>query len=139
MNKWNEHEWDNLQHVNINSNKAFCNECGIDLLDIDNFIYLEKIIKKPLYWEELCQCKCKTSFVLHYDIFDNKGHIYPRIFSEDVNNPDYNWQETLNDEQKKVISNHLLICQTCRDRLSDEILTDAWFRGFLKELRARNG
>lgn len=132
------HEWGDLQIVSVNKNKESCRHCGVDLLDITNFIYNQKTLPKPTYWEELCKCRsCNCQFILHYDIFDSEGHIYSRIFSEDINNVNYNWQEALIDSQKSKIAQHLEHCKTCCDRLSQEILTEAWLKDFMQNLRKK--
>jgi hypothetical protein len=129
-------KWNNMQRVIPHNDNETCNKCGANLLDLANFRYLEKQRKEPTFWEELSECvKCKTKFILHYDIFDEKGHIHKNIFSEDVNNLEYNWQDILDESQKKVIFNHLKTCKECQERLNNEILVDAWFRDLLSNLR----
>ena len=140
MEKWNEHEWDNLQHVDVSEEEAPCRHCKSDILDVSNFRYANKSVAKPTYWEELCECKkCENSFVMHYDIYDPSGHIFRRVFTEDINNPDYSWQDVLSADQKKNISEHLKNCQICKDRLDSEMLSDAFFSNFIGELKKRLG
>ena len=136
MEKWDEHKWDLLQHVDVSKEEVLCQKCEADILDMANFTYAEKYVAKPTYWEELCKCKvCGTLFVMHYDIFDPEGHVYPRVFTEDINNPDYKWQDTLTDEQKRNLSEHLEACHICKERLSAEMLSDAWLGSFMENLR----
>jgi len=124
--------------ININSNNAPCPNCGVNLLDIKNFIFNGKVDNMPTYIEEYCSCRhCGAPFILHYDLFDSKGHIFSRVFTEDINNMAYNWQDSLTDEQKKMISGHLEGCNICLDRLSHEILTDAWLKSFIASLRKK--
>ena len=126
----------NLQIVNINKETDLCAVCGTDLLDILNFTYKNESESSPQHIEELCECKkCGTQFIMHYDLFDSAGHIYSRVFTEDINNPSYRWQDVLTMDQKKNIENHLKTCTECCDRLEQEILTDAWFKSVLNELR----
>lgn len=126
----------NLQIVNINKDQEFCLNCKTDILDIANFTYELDSKTDPFYFEELCKCKkCNTYFILHYDLFDSKGHIYSRVFTEDINNPNYHWHDILTNEQKTIISDHLKKCPECCDRLDQEILTDAWFKAVLSELK----
>lgn len=128
--------WNDLQKVNPHDKEGTCTNCGSNLLDLANIKYLKEQKKDPFFWEELSECvKCKTKFILRYDIFDKKGHIHKNIFSEDVNNIEYNWQDILDENQKKVIFEHLKSCKECQNRLNDEILTDAWFRDLLNKLR----
>ena len=118
----------NYQRVNIGKSREGCRKCGTNLLDVSNFRYTEEFVSGPTYREELCICKtCNTPFVLRYELFDKKGHVYSRVFTEDVNDPQHNWQDNLTEEQKKLISEHLETCEVCKDRLSNEILSDAWF------------
>jgi len=137
MQKWNEHKWDKLQHVDVGNEDEYCRCCKSDILDVANFTYNGEVRSEPTYWEELCVCKkCNNSFVIHYDIFDADGHIYSRVFSEDINNKSYKWQETLTDAQKEIIAGHLESCDICRDRLSAEMLSDAWLSSFMEGLRS---
>ena len=116
-----------LHIININNEKASCSSCEIDILDIANIAYEGKAKIDPRYREELCHCRnCGTKFIIHYDFFDKDGHIYPRVFSEDINNPNFHWQDLLVPEQIKEISDHLVSCKICQDSLSEEILNDAW-------------
>jgi hypothetical protein len=118
-----------MQIININDNDATCKQCGTNIVDIANFIFSGEV-------EEHCKCNhCHTNFLLHYDIFDPSGHIDSKIFTEDINNANYNWQDSLTEDQKKVVSDHLAGCPECLDRLSQEMLTDAWLKSFIKALR----
>ena len=74
---------------------------------------------------------------MRYDLFDGDGHIYPVVFTGDINNPSYNWQDLLTAEQKDEIRRHMEGCRECTDRLSEEMLNDAWFASFMDELRER--
>lgn len=132
------HKWGNLQVVDINEEIILCNHCGTNIIDIANYMYDGDKITYPYYWEELCVCKnCGNNFILQYHIFDKEGHVHSSIFSEDINNPEYNWQEALTDEQKEVITEHIKDCKICQDRISQEILADAWLKNFIEELRLK--
>lgn len=121
-----------LQVINISDEQALCTGCGSDLLDIINFQYDGQTITTPTCSEEMCSCKkCKTKFLIRYDLFDQEGHINQRVFTGDINNNDYNWQDNLSEEQKGAISKHLKECKTCQDRLEDETLKDAWFSSII--------
>jgi uncharacterized protein with PIN domain len=125
-----------MQIVNINDTVAICKQCGADIVDVANFTFSGKVDTTATCIEEYCKCqKCKTDFLLHYDIFDPSGHIYSKIFTEDINNVNYNWQDALTEDQKKVVSDHLEKCPECLDRLSQELLTDAWLKSFINALR----
>lgn len=113
--------------VNINEEEALCKKCGADIMDIKNIAYDGKYKVDPKYREELCHCKsCNTKFIMHYDIFDKNGHVCSRVFSEDINNPEFHWQDLYTDVQVKGIIAHMVSCKICQDKLSEEILNDAW-------------
>lgn len=132
------YKWGDLQIVDINEKEIFCQYCGADLIDIANYIFYGGKISELHYWKELCKCKkCKNNFILRHNIYDKYGHIYPHIFSEDINNPEYKWQEILTEEQKELIAKHLTNCEICRDRLSQEILSDAWLKSFIENLKMK--
>jgi hypothetical protein len=89
-----------LHIININKEKALCSKCGANILDIANVTYEKNTKSDPRYQEELCHCKvCETKFIMHYDFFDKDGHIWSRVFSEDINNPKFRWQELFVKEQ----------------------------------------
>ena len=116
-----------IHTVNINKEKEPCSKCGADILDIVNIAYEGKAKTDPKYRDELCHCRnCGTKFIIHYDLFDKDGHIYSRVFSEDINNPKFHWQDLLVKDQIDAISAHLASCKICQDSLSEEILSDAW-------------
>ena len=130
---------DGPQIVDINEDIVLCDHCGTNLIDVANYTFDGNTVSESYYWDETCTCKgCNSKFILRYNIFDKEGHIYPSIFSEDINNPEYNWQEILNDIQKEVITEHLTDCEVCRDRLSQEMLSDAWFKDFIESIRSRS-
>lgn len=129
------HNWGKLQTVDINQDNVPCSNCGANIVDICNIKYNNEAISEPLYREELCQCRaCMQSFVLHYDLFDKKGHIYHRVFAEDANNLSFNWPDLLADNQKEVIKKHLETCDICRERVSKQQLHDAWFASVIHSL-----
>jgi len=131
-------DWEKLQKVDIGSSEELCRNCNTDLTDIANFTFQDEIHTEPRYWEELCQCSgCKEKFVMHYAIFDSGGHIYQRIFSEDINNENYDWTTDLTEEQKKEISDHLKDCKVCGERHSQEQLADALMKELMQNLRKR--
>ena len=127
------------QIVDINKDTAPCQKCGANLVDVANFKYMGKADTMATYIEEHCQCKqCKSDFILHYDLFDASGHVYSKVFTEDINNPNNNWQDNLTEDQRKIISQHLKSCKICIDRLEQEILTDAWLKSFIHALKNNN-
>lgn len=128
----------NLQVVNIDDRSKKCRNCGADILNISNFSFEKEIKAEPLFWEELCKCtRCGIQFILHYNIFDKNGHIQSRVFFEDLNDPEYNWQDHLTPDQKRIIEEHLRSCQECCDSLSQEQLLDAWLKDILSNLRKK--
>jgi uncharacterized protein with PIN domain len=115
-----------IQTISANKEKASCNKCGANILDILNMAYEEKFKTDPRYREELCHCRfCGTKFIIHYDLFDKNGHVYSRVFGEDINNPEFKWQDLLVKEQIDEIAAHLSTCEVCKNRLSEEMLSDA--------------
>ena len=125
-----------VQIVNINKDVEPCKQCGANLVDIINIKYMDKVENTATYIEEYCQCKqCKSAFILHYDLFDADGHLYSRVFTEDINNPENNWQDNLTEEQRNIIAQHLKSCKICIDRLDNETLLDTWLKAFIKELK----
>ena len=125
-----------IQVVDINNDHAPCESCGANIVDVANFIYDGEAISEATYREEKCKCRqCGRPFILHYDLFDLDGHIQSRVFSEDINNPSYHWPEILSDSQKQAVADHLKDCKICQDRLDTELLTDAWLKGIMSQLR----
>jgi len=129
-----------MQLVDINK-ENHCDTCGASITHIPNFKYAGTFTTGATYRNEECVCtQCGTHFIMHYELFDPEGHIYSKVFTGDINNLNYNWQELLTKEQLDVIARHLSECTVCQDRLSEEILTDAWFSDFLNQIRKnRNG
>jgi hypothetical protein len=127
-----------LQIVDINKDWVKCDTCGANIVDLANFVYSGKSDSTANDRKEYCMCrKCSTPFILHYDMFDPQGHIYPSIFIEDINNPSCNWPDNLTEEQKEVVSAHLENCQICMDRLTQELLTDAWLKDFIASRKGK--
>jgi hypothetical protein len=125
-----------IQIVDINKDQVPCQGCGVNIVDVANFTFDGEIFSEPRYREEKCKCRnCGASFILHYDLFDVEGHIHSRVFSEDINSPSYHWPEALADNQKQTITGHLKDCKVCQDRLDQEILTDAWLKDIMDQLR----
>lgn len=132
------HWRDDLQRVIIGDETVRCSGCEHSLSFLSDYVYDHDFRCTPTYREELCKCRnCGKQFILHHDLFDENGHIYARVFTGDVNNPNYNWQDLLTNEQRKAISDHLYECKTCQDRLTNEVLTDAWFSSLMNDLRKR--
>jgi len=129
-------DWAKLPVININDERAKC-RCGAGLSGLDDFVYEKQAKNTDRTRDELCTClSCGARFVLHYDLFDPDGHVYGRVFTGDINNPNYSWQDILTEEQKNAIKDHLSGCTECTDRLSEEMLADAWFSDFMNQLRA---
>ena len=131
-------DWEKLQKVDIGSTEELCRHCNADLTDIANFIFKNELRSEPRYWQELCECQgCDTQFIMHYDIFDSGGHIYQRVFSEDVNDLEESWVESLSEGQRVEVQNHLENCEVCKERLSQEQLGEALVKEFMQNLRKR--
>jgi len=124
-----------MQKININD-EATCDHCGARLTGLTEFSYAGDFFAYPDSREEICKCnKCGTKFILHYDLFDKDGHIYARVFTGDINNPSFNWQDSLTEEQKNAIELHLRSCPDCQERLTEEMLSDAWFASIMHEIK----
>jgi hypothetical protein len=129
---------DIIQIVDINLDIVNCEVCGVNLVDLANFIYEGKSESTAFDRKEFCRCQhCNTSFILHYEIFDFQGHVYPSVFTEDINNPESNWPDNLTEEQKGSVANHIKDCKICIDRLEHELLTDAWLRDFIASRKGK--
>jgi len=121
-----------MQVVNLNEDLIPCSKCGVNLSVLGSFIYIRMKENTPRIKEEICRCKkCGTEFILHYDFFDEEGHVNSFVFSGDINDLKYNWQDQLTDEQKKAIGEHLKTCEICNKRLVDEVASDAWLASLL--------
>ena len=121
-----------MQIVNILEETAPCKICGTDLSVLGKFTYLGVANNTARQKDERCKCNtCHTEFITHYDFFDKDGHINNFIFSGDINDPTYNWQDQLTPEQTKEIGEHLLTCKICNDRLNEEVTSDAWLASLL--------
>lgn len=131
--------WRKLQRVTIGDDNARCSGCEGSLSFLADYTYDNRYRCTSTYREELCKCShCGKQFVLHHDLFDEKGHVYARVFTGDVNNPDYNWQDLLTSSQKKAVAIHMKNCFECQDRLNNEVLTDAWFSSLMNDLRKKS-
>ena len=127
-----------IQIVDINKDTVPCESCGVNIADVANFTFDGQVVSESRYREEKCKCRhCNASFILHYDLFDEEGHIniHSGSFSEDINNPNYHWPEALTENQKQTISDHLRDCKICQDRLDQEILNDAWLKDLMNQIR----
>lgn len=125
-----------MQTININDDNAACQNCGSPLSVLHDISFEKEWKSDSRSRREKCHCKhCGTQFILIYDLFDPKGHVYPQVFSGDVNNPNFNWPDLLTDAQKIEIAKHLEGCQDCKERLSEEILSDAWLADILNKMR----
>jgi hypothetical protein len=127
-----------MQIVDISQDVVKCDVCGANIVDLANFVYEGKSESTAFDQKEFCRCRhCSTPFILHYKMFDSEGHIYPSVFTEDINNPESNWPDNLTAEQKESVSEHLKKCQVCMDRLEHELLTDAWLRDFIASRKGK--
>ena len=121
-----------MQIININDDQALCEKCGAHLNVLGKFTYIEDQERTPRTKSELCTCNsCGAEFTLQYDLFTPEGHISGFIFSGDVNDPTYNWQDQLTDGQKKEIGEHLKGCAICNEKLNHTITSEAWFSSII--------
>lgn len=120
-----------MQIVNINEHLAVCAKCNSSI-GLGNFTYIRDYTQKPRMKQELCTCNnCDIEFILQYDFFDSDDHINPFIFGGDVNDPTYNWQDQLTEDQQKEIGAHLSGCKKCSERLTHEMSIEAWLASLI--------
>jgi len=125
--------WTHLKKVEVSEETSLCQKCGMNILNINNFRYAGETRAAEFFTEELCECRgCGTNFIIRYELFDG-GHISNKTFSSDINDPEHSWHDNLTEAQKKVIAEHLEFCQICKEKLSEEILRDAWFASIFKK------
>ena len=123
---------DRLQKINITEDNAFCKSCRANLLDIGNIKFIKNSISGSNFSEELYLCRhCNQEFIIRYELFDKEGHIQRSVFSEDPNDPKFNWPDLLTAEQKLAISDHLKSCDTCNKRLIEGIESNVWFASLI--------
>lgn len=121
-----------MQIVDLNNDQAPCSKCGSNLAILGSFTHCDIKDNTEKIKNEICQCKtCGEKFILQYNFFDITGHINSFVFSGDVNDPTYNWQDQLTDAQKDAIGNHLKNCSVCNHRLNNEITSDAWLASLI--------
>ena len=121
-----------MQIANLNEDLIPCSKCGTNLSVLGSFVHIG--VKENTYQkkDEICKCKkCGTEFIIHYEFFDEEGHVNSFVFSGDINDLEYNWQDQLTDEQKKAIGEHLKTCEICNKRLVEEVASDAWLASLL--------
>ncbi len=127
-----------IQIIKLDDKKTNCKKCGTNLTDVNNITYLEKRWSEPKHWDELSKCdKCGNEFLLRHEIFDPKGHINAYVFTEDINDSNYNWIDNLNNIQKEIIAGHIEKCTACQKRLQEELLSDARLKSIFSSLRKR--
>ena len=125
-----------MQIINLTKEIEACQHCGNNLSILGSFTYKGDTVNDSKQKFELCTCKkCGQDFTLHYDLFDDDGHVQSFVFNGDINDPTYNWQDQLTPEQKVEIESHLKSCQICRDRLAEEMLSDAWLASIMHGIK----
>jgi hypothetical protein len=128
-----------LQIVRYNGSKIKCRNCDQNLTDINNTTYLKQRWGSPKYWDELCQCDdCGNKFILRYELFDKEGHVYLFVFTEDINNPNYNWIDNLNNKQRIAVTRHVEQCSICQKKIEDQLCMDAILKTKFKEQKEKN-
>jgi len=126
-----------IQTIKFNESTKICSRCHSDL-SLDNIIYLGQKWSEPTYWDELHKCsECEQLFFLRHGIFDRKGHIQRYVFSEDINDPDYNWTDNLSASQKLTIAKHLDTCSICKEHHFAEFLSDIKLKRFFQKERKK--
>lgn len=127
-----------MQIVTIHMSRASCDKCGSNLTELGTHSFTGRVENSPTYRREHCICNaCNEPFIYEYPIFDQDGHVSEFIFSGDINDPDYNWPDSLTEEQKKVVISHLENCLICRERITEEMLSDALFSSIIHKGRRK--
>jgi len=125
-----------MQIVNLNDDLSPCSKCGTNLSILGKFIHTGVKENTATKKDEICKClTCNEEFILHYEFFDENGHVNSFVFSGDVNDPSYNWQDQLTNEQKIAIGEHLKTCEICNKRLVDEVASDAWLASLVHAVK----
>jgi hypothetical protein len=123
-----------MQIIKGLTKKVFCRICQNDLTQLGHFEYLQLTDDTPVYKDEHCTCnRCGTEFLLRYELFTPQKHINPLVFSQDINDPTFNWQDQFTKEQLHEIQAHLKTCKRCSNILEEELLSDAWFANFMHQ------
>ena len=133
------HIWGDLQIIEADTIKL-CRGCKreINVLSLLQFKYLGKQLFESRYLDELMQCRhCKTNFIIRWNLFDKDGHILSRVFSEDPNDLNVSWMDSLSESQKKEIANHMSNCIICQNKLNESQLETAQFSALLNRLRTK--
>jgi uncharacterized protein with PIN domain len=125
-----------MQIVNLNEDVVPCSKCHINLSVLGSFTHIGVKENTALKKDEICRCnKCGMEFILHYEFFDKEGHVNSFVFSGDINDPEYNWQDQLTEEQKIAIGDHLKTCALCNKKLIDEVASDAWLASLVHRIK----
>lgn len=122
-----------MQIINIFEESAPCAGCGQELTVLGNFNFKGHAESPATRKDELCACKnCGTEFIIRYEFFDKDGHVNSFVFNGDINDASYDWQKQLTDAQIRKIADHIRNCKICSDRLTEEMLSDAWMASILR-------
>jgi hypothetical protein len=130
-----------IQVVKLNGKKTRCNACGARLTEIGSFKYAGEgsDFNAPKYRLEKNVCNCGKEFYLRYDFIDRDGHINPAVFNGDINDPTYQWQSLLTEEQLRIVEAHLSSgCQVCMNRNNEIILEDAALGALIHNINSSN-
>jgi len=120
------------QVVAYDSEYAPCLGCGNDLSELGSFEYAKIELNEDRYRKEFCTCKnCGKVFIIRYDFFDSGGHIQEFVFSEDINNPESNWQDIFTHGQRHAFKEHMKECTMCCSKLDETLLLDSWILDIL--------
>ena len=124
------------QVVAYDSEYAPCLECGNDLSELGSFEYAKIELNEDKYKKEFCTCKkCGKVFIIRYDFFNSEGHIQEFVFSEDINNPESNWQDIFTFGQRLAFKEHLKECVVCCSKLDETLLLDSWVLELLNTVK----
>ena len=129
----------NFQTIKIGPDAVPCDVCGENIADLENINYASKAQDFPRYKLEFFICrKCKNVFAVRYDMFEALGHLDSLVLADTGNDaPDF--ISYLSEEQRNLVTAHLISCEHCQKMRDEAILESALFEHFLSRCRLAGG
>lgn len=129
----------NFQTIKIGPDAVPCDMCRTNIANLVNTKYTGKAQDFPRYKLEFFICrKCKSVFAVRYDMFDASGHLDSLVFSDTGNDaPDF--ISYLSEEQRNLVTTHLISCEHCQKMRDEAVLDNALFENFLSRCRLAGG
>jgi len=118
---------------------ARCIGCGLNFGELKSFTMTGARTTAPTYTEEGIRCtSCDMEYALRYEWFDKSGHVGEHVFSEDPNDPTFNWFDLLTPDQRMGIQAHIQQCPVCQAREIEAHLENARFAALIHRLQGPN-